>query len=348
MSWQERPYADDPYGGGRRYPRLSENPLDWSLRVGRLFAIDIRVHILFLIYIITELLNMRQARDAVVGLGMLFGVVLLHEFGHCFAARFVGGSAREILLWPLGGLAMVHAPPVAAAQFIVAVGGPLVNVFFCMLTAPLLVIGGGSLMSVPWNPFGAITLLGTTPDWFPWAYRFFLVNYVLLLFNLLPMYPLDGGRILQAVLWSRIGLRRSTQAATSVGMIGAVCLGVFGMVRGDFILIAVAAFGYITCLMERRMVAAGLRDDEGEFGYVAYETPTARRRGPLAWWAAWRQRVRRRREARELERHRREMEAVDRILSKVHREGIQSLTRAERRALETATRRQRDMERMKR
>jgi Zn-dependent protease len=344
MSWDERPYAD---GSDSRHPRLSENPLAWSLRLGRLAGIDIRLHILFIIYIVAELIGSGQFLMDVKRLGILFGIVLLHEFGHCFAARAVGGHADEILLWPLGGLAMVRAPQTPSAQFITTACGPLVNVLICLVTAPILVAAGHSLRAVPWNPFhfGA-SVIYVTSEWHWWVLFTFFLSYVMLLFNLLPMYPLDGGRLLQAILWPRTGLGRAMRIATTAGMVGAVGLGMLGIGTQNFSIIGIAIFGYITCLNERRMLAAGLITDERTFGYDltgGYVEP--RRRG---WLTRWRDKQRARRLADEREQERQEAEEVDRILLKVHQHGIQSLTRAEKKTLESATNRRRGPERMRR
>ena len=108
--------------------------LNGSFRVGRLFGITIRVHILFVIWIAWRLIASGDGwQFHAAFLGMLFGIVLLHEFGHCFGARSVGGFAENILMWPLGGLAYAHAPMTPWAQFVTVASGPLVNVGFCVL-----------------------------------------------------------------------------------------------------------------------------------------------------------------------------------------------------------------------
>jgi len=347
MSWDERPYADDSYGSPR-HPRLSDNPLGWSLRLGRVSGIDIRLHILFIIYIATQLIGAGgEIGNEFKRLGILFGIVLLHEFGHCFAARAVGGYANEVLLWPLGGLAMVRAPQTPSAQFITTACGPLVNVLICLVAAPILVATGGSLRAVPWNPFHvSASMIYITSEWQWWVLYAFFLSYAMLLFNLLPMYPLDGGRMLQAILWPRTGLNRAMQIATTAGMIGAVGLGLLGIVTQSFLLIGIAIFGYITCMTERRMLAAGLITDERSFGYDLTSGPAENvRRG---WLGRWRDKQRARRLADERERERQESDEVDRILLKVHQHGIQSLTRAEKKTLENATARRRGPERMRR
>src|ERR1700722_12272396 len=109
------------------------DPFTWALPLGRIFGIAVRLHILFPILILVMWL--RAVRDVgtdgavwmLALMGLVFVSVLLHEFGHCFAARQVDGDATEILLWPLGGLARCEVPHSAWANFVTAAGGPLVN-----------------------------------------------------------------------------------------------------------------------------------------------------------------------------------------------------------------------------
>ena len=109
--------------------------LNASFKVGRLFDINVRVHILFVIWIAFRLISGGgNWTEHAMFLGMLFGIVLLHEFGHCFGARSVGGDAENILMWPLGGLAYAHAPMTPWAQFVTVASGPAVNAGFCLLS----------------------------------------------------------------------------------------------------------------------------------------------------------------------------------------------------------------------
>src|SRR5207248_2026466 len=119
----------------------------------------------------------------------LFTVVLLHEFGHAFACRSVGGRADQIVLWPLGGVAFVQPPPRPGAVLWSIAAGPLVNVLLLPATLALR-LGGGVL---GWAQ--------SSPDLFQFAEVVFGINLLLLLFNLIPIYPLDGGQIVQALLW---------------------------------------------------------------------------------------------------------------------------------------------------
>src|SRR3954447_6728362 len=153
MGWQHRSYYRDSSQG-------ASNPLMWlltgSVPLFTAFGIRVRMHVSLLVLLVLELVTSEMQK----GMGwknaltfdlVLFGVILLHEFGHCFAARSVGGEAKDILLWPLGGLAYADAPHRAWPQFWTAAGGPLVNVVLCILTAGgLFFLNHGK--GIPWNP----------------------------------------------------------------------------------------------------------------------------------------------------------------------------------------------------
>ncbi len=138
----------------------------------------------------------------------LFGIVLLHEFGHVFACRQVGGISNEIVLWPLGGVALGRPPPRPGAELWTVAAGPLVNVVLCPV-----------LLGVVWMA----TQLGWSqayPEFGRMLQMLFAINVWLLVFNLLPIYPLDGGQILRSLLWFGFGAGRSLLIATSVGLLG--------------------------------------------------------------------------------------------------------------------------------
>src|SRR3989440_9611985 len=138
----------------------------------------------------------------------LFLIVMLHEFGHALACRQVGGNANRIMLWPLGGVAYVDPPPRPAATLWSIAAGPLVNVVLLGVSAALAFWGqhAGWRLAAP----HAYKLL--------WAVCF--INLGLLVFNLLPIYPLDGGQILRSLLWFVLGRARSLMVAVSIGFIG--------------------------------------------------------------------------------------------------------------------------------
>lgn len=335
-----------------------DNPMTWSLRIGSVFRISVRLHLLFLlgaIYLIFSSSRDDGLRGALYGAGaafMLFFLVLLHEFGHCWGARRSGGEADEVLLWPLGGLASVRPRHTPHAHLVTTLAGPAVNAILGALAASILITLGGSLGAVPWNPLHPFDPVDPSAGLYGpagmWLRIFFGLNYVMVLFNLLPMYPMDGGRVLHAILWPRKGIREATLTATFVGMVGAVAFGLLGFMTEEMLLVALAMFGYLTCYMERQAAKHGYlmeREDELGYdfskGYAAFEDeppaepakPGFFKRRKLARQAA--------RAARAAAEEARLRERVDEILAKVHKQGLKSLTAEERRILEKETERQR-------
>lgn len=328
-----------------------DNPMNWSFPLFKLSGIQVRIHLLFVLWILFELL--RSIQDGTVSVWAViattfFVVVLVHEFGHCIGARSVGGDAQEILMWPLGGLAYAQAPMTPRAQFITTAAGPLVNVVFCVVTAPLVLWLGGAA-ALPLNPFSPFAVSNLSPlSWgiSDWLGVFWSVNYLLLLFNLLPVFPMDGGRLLQAVIWKYKGFQFATLMATFVGMLGAIGFGFVGLVNQNMTLVAIAIFGYITCMQQRHLLKAGLLTAENEWGYELsqslgdFEEAAA---GKPSWFT----RRRTARLARLAERRRREeieLEAqIDAILEKVHRHGMHSLTAREKKLLRMESQRKRQL-----
>ncbi|MEN9842103.1 MAG: hypothetical protein RL376_1903, partial [Verrucomicrobiota bacterium] len=162
----------------------------------------------------------------------LFVIVLLHEFGHSLACRSTGGAAEEIVLWPLGGVAYVAPPQRPGAQLWSIAAGPLVNV----VLAPLL--------------FGALWWAGRSqisPDLYACLFTVNLINAVILGFNLLPVYPLDGGQILRSVLWYFMGPAKSLLVATVIGFFGGAAFAVYGLMRGSLWNVVLAVFLLFNC-----------------------------------------------------------------------------------------------------
>ena len=138
----------------------------------------------------------------------LFAIVLLHEFGHALACRQTGGIADRIVLWPLGGIAFVNPPRRPGAMLWSIAAGPLVNV----ILLPVLSIARALFSDI--EPTDASLFL----------YHVWWINLGLLIFNILPVYPLDGGQILRSLLWFPLGEIRSLQIASVIGLIGSIGL----------------------------------------------------------------------------------------------------------------------------
>lgn len=165
----------------------------------------------------------------------LFMIVLLHELGHALACRQVGGRANEIVLWPLGGVAYVAPPPRPGATLWSLAAGPLVNLVLLPVLTLLwwLARSGGWMESLP-DAYGFLRAL-----WF--------INVALLVFNLLPIYPLDGGQILRCLLWFALGATRSLMVASLVGLVGVALLVMLALWEGSIWLGVLSAFILLNC-----------------------------------------------------------------------------------------------------
>ncbi|HEX8236004.1 MAG TPA: site-2 protease family protein [Abditibacteriaceae bacterium] len=265
MGWQDRDYSRSRYESGG-FGRKILGFLNGSVSLGEWFGIRVRVHATLIILIAVNLLfsNSRGGmgiRDALTSSVILFGIVLLHEFGHCFAARHVGGDADEILLWPLGGLAFIRTPQRPWPSFIGHSGGLFVNLLIGIITGFALLAMSRFQFSLPINPllaFGNNAMLSSDSSYsliysnniayyLWWIYS---VNFALFFFNLLPIFPLDGGRILQTILWPRFGFYNSMNFACVTGMAAAVLMGLVGLAGNSFLLFLAIA-GFMTCYQTR-------------------------------------------------------------------------------------------------
>jgi Zn-dependent protease len=338
MGWEDRHYYRDRDTGGG-------GPLTWLLSgtipLFTAFGIRVQAHASLVLTIVLVLIfglgHGFTWQDRVQSMTVLFLIVLLHEFGHCFAARWVGGEANEIIMHPLGGLALASPPRRALPTFITVAGGPAVNVVICLVCGTFLWLTMGWL---PWNPF-QFASYGDFENWYNvnryvfWVYQ---ISLMLLAFNLLPIYPLDGGQMLQAMLWPKMGYYRSMNYSCITGMVAAVLGGMVALASFNVFLALLAMMGFMTCLnMRRQLLAAGpYAFSEMEFGSSYVAEPRHKKLSPKLYKKV------RKREAQE----RLEQEKIDAILAKVSAHGMHSLTWWEKRTLRKATarQRQRDLE----
>ena len=183
-----------------------------SLRLFRFAGIDVFLHwSWFLVAWVEISLRGKQYSSVtwnVLEYLSLFLIVLLHEFGHALACRQVGGSANQIVLWPLGGVAYVDPPQRPGATLWSIAAGPLVNVVLLPISIGLLFLA---------NAAGWPT---SAPDGYQLLRAVAAINFGLLVFNILPIYPLDGGQILRSLLWFFLGPIRSLMTAAILGLIG--------------------------------------------------------------------------------------------------------------------------------
>ncbi len=352
---------------------MPSDPMRWSLPLGRLFGINIRVHILFPIVALGIILRVAFQKDGKTALpdgawsdmamvlGLLFFSVLLHEFGHCFAGRWMDGEATDILIWPLGGLAYVEVPHTPRANLVTAAGGPVVNIALCAVTGLALVWLGYHPL---WNPFeyvlrsdsdGSMRLLSwATGSWETVPFRgtgmaaivlsrLFWVNWVLALINVVLIgFPLDGGRMFQAILWRYLGYRQATLAAIFAGFIVMFIVGLAAIIFNELLALCLAVFIYIACRQEWIALESG--SEEGPFGYDFSQGYTSLERDQVTavpqqprrkqnWWQRWRQKQAAKKLQREQEQREAEERRMDDLLAKVQREGMGALTDEETRCL---------------
>jgi Zn-dependent protease/CBS domain-containing protein len=230
--------------------------MGWSFRLGRISGINIQVHFTFFLILIWGAFNFGGSAGPLYGLLVtvtLFTLVLLHELGHSVAAMSYGIRVRDITLLPIGGVARLERMPEKPIQeFVVALAGPAVNVLLAVILAPIVFGLAGGL--------GPMVLSMRSEPGLTGLLTFLLAaNISLAIFNLLPAFPLDGGRIFRAVMGTFLNFERATSVAVTVGRVLAVGLGIFGIMSGQFFLALIALFIFTASGQEGAAVAAKSR-----------------------------------------------------------------------------------------
>ena len=218
----------------------------WSYRIGRIAGIPVQVHVTFLL-LMGWIALQRGGIAAVAMLLLIFACVVLHELGHALAARRYGIATRDITLLPIGGVARLERMPDKPTQeLVVAVAGPAVNVVIAGALA--LIPHGLDRPSVDAVTKGSI------------VESLFVTNVLMILFNMIPAFPMDGGRVLRALLAMRLSYERATRIASGIGQIVALLFGVAGVfgVPGfhppDLLLVFIALFVFLAAGEERTVV----------------------------------------------------------------------------------------------
>lgn len=207
-------------------PRQPQTARRWSWKLGELFGISIRVHVTLLVLlvwiVVSYVLSGANVGKAAVGallVASVFAIIVLHELGHALVARRFGCRTKEILLLPIGGLAsMEHMPERPRHELLVALAGPAVNVVLALVLGVLVGVTGGSF-----DPAQAASLSGALASQLLW------INVMLAAFNLLPAFPMDGGRVFRAVLAMRLGRDRATRIASTLGKVIAAVFVLVGL-----------------------------------------------------------------------------------------------------------------------
>lgn len=239
----------------------------WNLRVARLAGIDVYMHWTFLLLVAWFAFSYARGAGAAAGLGerllvaavgvgfvlSVFTCIVLHELGHALAARQFGIQTRDITLLPIGGLARLERMPDDPWQELwVALAGPLVNVAIILVLIAGLAVSGLPIpdpaqlqeRAMDLNPGESVVVF---------LLSLVSVNVILVVFNLIPAFPMDGGRVLRALLAMRFDYAQATRAAASVGQLVAIGFAVLGMLSGAFMLIFVALFVFLGAEGEAQM-----------------------------------------------------------------------------------------------
>jgi Zn-dependent protease len=221
--------------------------MKWSFRVARVFGIDVKVHFSFFLIIVIGAMQWRAAGPAGMAFGvglmlLLFLCVTLHELGHSVVAQGFGVPVREIILLPIGGVAILgRNPSKPVHELLIAIAGPLVNVVIATLLVMVLGVVGSRA-----NGVDVSALMRPGQPSLQLLLKLLLVqNVALVLFNMIPAFPLDGGRMLRAILAMFMGMASATRIAGTVGQLAAILLGIFGLMTGQIILTLIAVFIYM-------------------------------------------------------------------------------------------------------
>lgn len=206
----------------------------WTWNLGRIAGIPIRVHLTMLILLvwIASAYMLRGASLGATGLGLLlvatiFIIVVVHELGHALVARHFGIATHDILLLPIGGIASLeHMPENPRQELAVAIVGPVINLVLAGLIYLGIELAGGSTRLDE-----ATTIGGALATQLLW------INIALALFNLLPSFPMDGGRVLRSILAMRMSRERATDIAARLGKLFAIAFAIFGLFYNPFLLL---------------------------------------------------------------------------------------------------------------
>ncbi|HLK80499.1 MAG TPA: site-2 protease family protein [Xanthobacteraceae bacterium] len=226
--------------------------MSWSVNIGSIAGTAIRIHVTFLLLLVFFFLqgwaaagSVSDGVNSVVFVVLVFACVLAHEFGHIFTARAFGVETPDVTLLPIGGVArLARIPEKPREEFLIAIAGPLVNVaigiVLIAVTAAHLSVAHLAAMESP-----KVSMID----------RLAALNLFLAAFNMIPAFPMDGGRVLRALLAIRLGHLRATEIAAAIGQWTAFGFGLIGLLSGNFILIFIAFFVYLAAASEAQMVS---------------------------------------------------------------------------------------------
>ncbi len=229
-----------------------------SLKLFTVRGIDVRLHLTFPLILLWAAFQFGVASGAgmagavfgITAVSLLFVLITLHELGHSFAAQHYGVPVKQIVLSPIGGVAqLTRMPEKPVEEFVIAIAGPAVNFVIALLmwgTAVILDINLGNALAVL-SGYGGVSLSAL------FTY-IFVYNIFLAVFNLLPAFPMDGGRVFRSLLAMRLEYVWATKIAATVGRGIAILMGIYGLFNGGFFMVLIAIFIFSGATQEERMV----------------------------------------------------------------------------------------------
>ena len=326
--------------------------MTWSFSVGAWFATDVYITYFFPLLIIIFCWWWG------VTLGLVFGSILListllHEFGHILGARSTGGDGYEVFIWPLGGLASVYPGYSLLSKLFTSAAGPLVNLALCVMAFPA--VYHSSHYQAAMHPLVMPSVQFASGEIVSdLLVLVFTANYLLFLINIIPVYPLDGGRMVQTMLVEKLGRNSGVSIYFRAGIFFGIGLMILGLLLPDVtpgrIVGMVVFFGAILaiCNMQEafqfesdEMYDSNSHDEDYADHYVGTTSTQVSIKKRPGFFKRWKEKRRLLKETREQEEIALEEMQVDLLLDKVHKQGIDSLTSQEKRVLERASSRRR-------
>ncbi len=224
--------------------------MKWSWKIGRFSGIDLKIHATFAIIILWVIYNhavagdgLRTTVESLIFVLTIFTCVILHEFGHALTAKKYGIKTLDIILLPIGGVARLERMPEDPKQELwVALAGPAVNVLIAFIIFLILFLTSSPIPLINIEIFTGSFLA-----------KLMALNIILVVFNMLPAFPMDGGRVLRALLALRMEYAKSTKIASKIGKAMAILFGIIGLFSNPF-LVFIAAFVWFGANHEEKMI----------------------------------------------------------------------------------------------
>ena len=312
--------------------------LSWNVSLGRWADVNVRLHVSFLVLIVVVLHlcsggpDDRSVWPALAGLAILFAGVVAHELGHCLTVWKWGGRVERVVLGPWGGLTTLGPNREQPIEITTAVAGPAVNLVVSLMATATL-----AAMRQPVLPLFQPLHLPVQAPGLSFAGTLAMIawiNWLIVLINLLPAFPLDGARALRAMLRPQFGFRTAVVATWRTGFVTAAVLSVAGLMlhdRHEKAALACSLLGiflYFSSWQEAERLNAPEGAEENDLYEYSYQSPDddgphLRHVGPLRRWL---DRRRRARMARRLQQEREEESRVDEVLARLHSEGRDALS----------------------